>query len=475
MTLTGRLLSFYLTALAVILLGFSAGLYLLARTYLYRQVDNRVNAALETLVAAAEINSEGVEWEPNERLLALGEDSAEDQVRWLIRDDSGRMIDCSRNLGADIGVLLNSDSTDKNGRWQLDSRTLYPGPVTLPTRSDPKDAEAPKPEVRYAALNLTAAVSLTPVRTTLRNLAITLCGLSVVLWSIALVLGRRLCHSALRPVTQMAEMAKGMDANDRTRRLPCPPTRDELEDLVRAFNGLLDRLHEAFERQSQFTGDASHQLRTPLTAMIGQIEVALRRRRSPEEYEQTLQTVADQAAHLRQLVELLLFLARADAEARLPELEVVELSRWLPEKLAAWSQHPRHVDIRTDVQVASGSDSDLVRVHPPLLGQLVDNLVDNACKYTPPGTPICVRWQQNANRVFLTVEDRAGNMDPEDLPHIFEPFFRSVQARREGKAGVGLGLTVARRIAEAFGGMLTANCKPGEVTCFTLELPCAEP
>src|SRR4029077_13550209 len=120
---------------------------------------------------------------------------------------------------------------------------------------------------------------------------------------------------ALGPVTRMAEAARSMGAADLSERLPTPTSADELADLGEAFNGLLDRLGEALERERRFAGEASHQLRTPLAAVIGQVEVALRRDRSPDEYRRVLDSVLSQAERLRRVVEALLFLARTESDA----------------------------------------------------------------------------------------------------------------------------------------------------------------
>src|SRR5262249_41187963 len=153
---------------------------------------------------------------------------------------------------------------------------------------------------------------------------------------------------------------------------------DELSEMGTAFNELLGRLQQSFEQQRRFTGDASHQLRTPLTAVLGQIEVALRRDRSAEEYRQILSTVQGQAGRLRQIVESLLFLARADAESRLPDLDTLDISTWLADHVAEWESQPRGADLRCEC--ATG-EAIFIRAQRPLLGQLLDNLWDNACKY----------------------------------------------------------------------------------------------
>src|SRR5262249_2439460 len=149
----------------------------------------------------------------------------------------------------------------------------------------------------------------------------------------ALVAGRAVCRRALAPVTRMATTARAMGAVNLGERMPVAAVNDEMADLGRSFNGLLDRLQESFERQRQFTGEASHQLRTPLAALLGQTEVALRRDRPPSEYRQTLEAVQQQARHLTQITEALLFLARADAEAAAPAAQPLDLAGWLPEHL----------------------------------------------------------------------------------------------------------------------------------------------
>jgi signal transduction histidine kinase len=259
-----------------------------------------------------------------------------------------------------------------------------------------------------------------------------------------------------------------MSAAALDQRLPSPGTSDELEELGLSFNDLLARLQESFERQRRFTGDASHQLRTPLAAMLGQVEVALRRGRSPEEYRRVLSLVQGQAIHLHGIVEMLLFLARADAEARSPDLETIALAGWLGVHLQSWSGHARARDLR--VELASEGPV-LVQAHAPLLGQLVDNLLENACKYSEPGTPVTLRVRGDQDGVILTVEDEGCGIPADDLPRVFEPFYRSAQARRLGLGGVGLGLAVARRVAVAFGGSLSAHHREKQGTRLELRLP----
>jgi signal transduction histidine kinase len=202
--------------------------------------------------------------------------------------------------------------------------------------------------------------------------------------------------------------------------------------------------------------------------MLGQIEVALRRERSSEAYRDLLKRLQGQAHHLQQIVEMLLFLARAESEAMLPDLEVINLAHWLGEQMQRWATHPRATDMRVE---AVNEQPVRVRVHSPLLTQLLDNLLDNACKYSEPGTPITLRLKCESSKVYCVVEDGGQGIAADELLHIFDPFYRSPRARSHGYPGIGLGLAVAQRIAVSFGGQLTAESCLGKGSSFTLCLP----
>jgi signal transduction histidine kinase len=263
----------------------------------------------------------------------------------------------------------------------------------------------------------------------------------------------------------MANAARRMTAADLGGRLPIAHAKDELADLGLAFNALLDRVEEAFERQRRFTAEASHQLRTPLAALLGQVEVTLRRDRDRAEYQRVLASVHRQADRLRKVVESLLFLARSDADAGVPGMEAVDLGAWLSEHIrTSWTEHPRAADLRVETVPTPAY------VHPVLLGELVDVLVDNACKYSPPGTPITVRVGPVQDSLQLSVEDAGIGVSEADAARIFEPFVRSDEARRLGVEGSGLGLSVAKRIADAHGGSLTVTSLPGKGSRFILQL-----
>jgi signal transduction histidine kinase len=179
-----------------------------------------------------------------------------------------------------------------------------------------------------------------------------------------------------------------------------------------------------------------------------------------------LAVVRRQAAELTRSVEALLFLARSDADAPPPPTESIDLREWVPEFLATLAERSRH----PDVAFRPAADRALcVEANPPLLRELVGNLIDNALKYSPPGTPVVIRAHADGESVALSVEDCGSGISPADLPHLFEPFFRSAKAT--GLPGSGLGLAVVARIAGAFGGRVAAENRPDGGSRFTVTLP----
>ena len=202
-------------------------------------------------------------------------------------------------------------------------RTItHPDADNLPATLEPN---------RYRALEFVAALPTAPVKRTLWTLAWSLFAISSAIWLASALAARWICRRALRPVTAMASVAASIAPENLGDRLPVPNPADELRALALSFNGLLARFQNSYEQQRRFTGDASHQLRTPLAAMLGQIEVALRRERNAADYRAALTTAQAQAVRLQGIVESLLFLARADCEALRPTLRNIDLGLWLRE------------------------------------------------------------------------------------------------------------------------------------------------
>jgi signal transduction histidine kinase len=477
MTLVNRVSAFFLGALAVLLLGYSTLLFLLVRQQLMAQFDQQLDASLHTLVAAVEVEFDDVKWEPSDHTISLGNLEGLDEVRWFVRDDAGRVVDHSRNFTqsevADAGLLT----------WAADRSEAQPAGQQAETVGDWRvlsyrlAAPTPKPVAErdpfeYAALRVVVARSPAGLNRSLTQLGLLAGLLPIAAWSLAALAGRWYCRQALAPVGQMAELARASAGSFRVR-FPVGSTPDELSDLSNAFNGLLEQLQAVFERQRRFTGDAAHQLRTPLTVLRGQVDVALRRPRSADEYTQTLAVVQQQTLELQQLVDELLFLARSAVPAGEPTR--VDLADWLPAYLERWKDCPRAADIA--LAPANGLTPDraaTVRTVPTLLAQLLDNLLNNAIKYSPAGTPIHLSAVRSSAGVTVTVADRGLGIAPEDQASLFTPFFRTAQARQSGAPGTGLGLAIAAHLATALGGDLRVESQLGSGSRFMATFPAVD-
>jgi len=248
----------------------------------------------------------------------------------------------------------------------------------------------------------------------------------------------------------------------------------EYQRLVEVLNTMLGRIHSAFESQRRFTADASHELRSPLTAMRGEIEVALRRPRQPEEYARVLDSTLEEVTRLSRLTEDLLTLARSDAGALTPQLaesDSVEIVTRTVERLRARAEEK---DIEL---IMEGPDSTSALLDPGLLGQCAWNLVDNALKYVGPGGHVRVTVDQDAGGILLRVEDDGPGLRDLDAANPFERFFRADEARTRGPetAGTGLGLAIVKAASEAHGAHATADNLLEGGARFTVRFPAVAP
>jgi two-component system OmpR family sensor kinase len=477
MTLATRISMFFLAALAVVLLGFSVSIYLLAHSHLYRRTDERAAAALDTLTAAIESGPAGLEWEVNGRLLDVDQSMTSEPLEWSVIDEHGARVDGTKDSSEMLAALDQASSREgqqkediawKGETWRIARREFQAKPPTdgksraLIPRDDDPTAK------RYSALVITVGTSLSRLSSQLRTLALVLTGLSLAIWLSAAFFGRWLCRNALSPLTRMADSMATISADDLTQRLSTVDSGDELEELSRAFNQLLDRLQTSFERQRRFSAEASHQMRTPLTAMLGQLDVSMRRGRSTDEYLQTLKSVHEQTINLQRIMEMLLFLTREGTEAAPPQFERLELNDWVENHLAHWREHPRGRDLQIETEPSALL---WIQAHPGLLGQVLDNLIDNACKYSDPNSPITIRTAGSEREVRLIVEDCGYGIKTRELSRVVDPFFRSDDARMRGIGGTGLGLSIVQKIVDAFGATLHVESNVGLGSTFAVVFP----
>jgi heavy metal sensor kinase len=277
-------------------------------------------------------------------------------------------------------------------------------------------------------------------------------------------------RQALQPLVAMANETRAM-TSETDMRVTVPPTRDELEQLGQAFNGLLGRLDKSMSAQRQFMADASHELRTPVSVTRTAAQVMLGREgRSEQEYRESLAIVAEQAARLTRMVDDMFLLARAEARGRPLQPTAIYLDELVGECTRAVRvlADARGVDVRTngEREVPLVGDENLLR-------QLVINLLENAVSHTPPGGHVGVELCASNGTVSMAVTDSGPGVPEEERERIFERFVRL--APSGAQTGAGLGLPIARWIAEQHGGRLTLESSAPSGARFVVSLPTTPP
>jgi len=271
------------------------------------------------------------------------------------------------------------------------------------------------------------------------------------------------------PLAALSDTARKVNPSNLTHhRLFAPSDTPELAQLATTFNELLDRIEAAHVSQNRFVADASHELRTPLTILRGEIDVALRRPRSPAEYADVLQSSREEIERLSRLVDNLMTLARADAGEALVRREPVDftaIARDVCRKLAAFAEQ------RKVTLTCEAPDSAVVSGDSVALTQLLFNLIENALRYTPAGESAKVSVTRSDTEIAVEVADHGSGISPEHLPHLFERFYRVDKARSREFGGAGLGLSIVKTLAEAHDGSVEVRSEVGQGSTFTVRLP----
>ncbi|MFN8611268.1 MAG: HAMP domain-containing sensor histidine kinase [Vulcanimicrobiota bacterium] len=276
------------------------------------------------------------------------------------------------------------------------------------------------------------------------------------------------------PLERVAAVALRVRSGSLEERLNVPSQAPEVRSLQLALNAMLDSLHANLQelevraqQQRQFLLDASHELRNPLHALLGTLEVAARRRRSPEEYQEALHIALTEGARLSSLVQDLLVLARADLERLEIKSAPVEVSALLEECRQAYQARAEQLEIALQVD----SPPLTVLGDRPRLRQILDNLVSNALRYSPPGQTIQIAARPVGQTVEISVGNAGSSLTESQYQEIFQRFSRLDASRNRNSGGVGLGLSIARELAQAQSGELSGRARAEGGSVFVLRLP----
>jgi two-component system, OmpR family, sensor kinase len=315
------------------------------------------------------------------------------------------------------------------------------------------------------------AASLDDAYAVLREARLLFLGMALAILAAVVATGALLAQKILRPIDRIVTRARLIGESRLAERLPHPGGRDEIGRLVETLNEMLARLERSFEAQRRFTSDASHELRSPLSRLRAELEVTLRRRRESSEYEEALRSSLDEVERLSRLTEDLLMLARLDADGTVEmPTEPVPLLPILEEALQRVGAIARSRDVTVLLEPGPAVS---VRVSAGATSLVVSNVLDNAVKFSPPGSRVTVGVAADREAAVVAVTDNGPGISEDEIPQIFERFYRGQASRSAGAPGVGLGLAICRSVLAGWGGAITVTSDGGLGATVSVRLPLA--
>ncbi len=398
---------------------------------------------------------------PNATVAKLQEETGEEYLveqdgRWMqIVDQDGNWIYRSPDMQAALpGTPRASHHHDR-------ASTFYAGPY--PIRSLTR-----RIVVRGRAYTVQVGADISSSIALLRFYSRTMLLLSPLALLIAGLGGYFLSRQAFQPIDKIITAARAISDRNLDWRLPALHTGDELQRLSETLNAMLVRIELAFRRTRELTADASHELRTPISLIRTEAEMALRRTRTESDYRDALSHIHGESERTTHLIESLLVLARADVGAETLHSEGVDLCSLAQELEQTWIE-PMNVALLRFTVIAP-QNSIHVLGDASSLRRLLIILLDNARKYTPAGGFVALRLHAQKDRAVIEVEDSGIGISPEHLPRIFDRFYRVDKARSRAVGGAGLGLALAHWIVQQHQGKIEVQSDPGKGTLFTVSI-----
>jgi len=424
---------------------------------------------LTTVNSASRTNSETVA-----RLLAASARQGDASVSSELRDLS--------NLWAN-GALL--EVADVDGKWLFRSpQFLSANPELAPAKSNELSfftsnlnsnqyrVALQKVQAGGRVFEIHAAVPTEPFDQALDRFRIIEKEALPLLVLLASLLGYWLSGKSLQPVNQIIRTAQEIGVQNLSRRLEVPEPRDELRRLTETLNAMLERIEASFQKITQFTADASHDLRTPIAVIRATAEIALRRQRPADDYKLALSKILQASVETSLLLENLLTLARSDAGAAGLEMHPLDLSQQV--RSAQEQGAILAADKSLSVTFLAPETPVWVRADAIAIRRLLLILIDNAVKYTPAGGRCEIALCQIQDQAHIAVKDTGIGIPESDLDFIFERFRRADRARCRETPGAGLGLAIARWITQMHGGTISAESTLGAGSVFHIRLPLTE-
>ena len=462
-SIRSRLTAWYVTLLAIILILFSVLLnYFLAKR-LHESVDNSLTVSATVVATSATMRLGNSPLPGLNQLFEQFMNQGNLNKFYRIYDGSGNVGSRSKNISASQFPLSQPAYADAlEGKNSYETFTVGGQQpirvITMPILLEGK------------LINLVqVGTSLEAVQETLRNLKIFLFTAVPSVLILAALFARFMARRALKPISRIIDTAREIgQGQELSKRIPVLKIKDELGQLALTFNEMMNRLENSFAQMRQFSSDASHELRTPLTVLKGQNELILSKQRKPEEYQEVISSNLEEINYMSKVLEDLFVLSKSDENQVNLDYKPVDLRALVEEvcKHAEILAEEKNIKIIIAFLEPIEIKGDEVR-----LRQMVWNVLQNGIKYTQQGGELKISLQNEGDFALLTIQDTGIGIPEEDLPLIFNRFYRVDKARTRDEGGSGLGLSICRQIAEAHKGKIEVESKLGVGTRFKICLP----
>ncbi len=452
-----RLTLWYVAIFTVAQITFGGGMWLLLRSHLYDLVDDNLGGQIEDLKNFMEAQKK------NASIAKLQEEVGE---AYLL-EHSGDYLE----LYAENGALLYRSAFLQAHPVSLVSQGQFAKPVfrTRWIASRPFRFTVQRLSANGHVYTATTGIPMDDEVETLALFRTYLLMFAPLLFLVAAGGGYWLSRRALSPVDELVRKAHNITGVNLDSRLPKLTTGDELQRLSDTLNEMLDRIENAFLRVTQFTADASHELRTPIALIRTEAELALRRSRGEAEYKESLRNILLEAERTTELVEELLSLARADSGRETLHMRPINLAETMQAVKDRWQQVAQIRNLQFSTTIPP--ENFFVLGDATALRRLADLLLDNAFKYTSSLGSVVLSIGKQAESVLITVQDSGPGIPEDKQTKIFERFYRIDKARSRQQGGAGLGLAIAKWIVTQHHGSISVESRPGHGSLFRVELP----
>lgn len=477
-----KLTLWYVLILAVLLISFSTFLYFTLSKSLHRDVDNKLRSLAEFIASESSSPLSKFGFGSIDQALETSMNLKPIGKFIQVLDESGNIGRKSDNLrNVQLPISLNTLKDASKGLITFETnRSIGNTPLRIIT--------FPVVENSHVTKIVQIASSLEEVEDALNTLFIILIITVPLALVVAILGGQFLANKALKPVDDITRAARMITSQNLNQRISPPKVKDELSRLIDTFNEMISRLDQSFRQMKQFSSDASHELKTPLTILKGEVEVMLRKERTSQEYQQTLKSNLEEINRMSQIVEDLLLLSKADTGEIQLHRKQINLTAILAEVVAQMDLLARSNKIYL---CASNHQQDFHIFGDALrIRELFMNLIENGIKYTEEGGSITITLQEDSSPlreasellesvrdrfVKIIVSDTGIGIAEEDHERIFNRFFRVDKARSREQGGSGLGLSICKWIVEAHQGEIKVESELGKGSCFIVRLPLSSP